>query len=295
MALLSKIARHKDKLDLNVLYKADGEVTRPGMETIERLASIHFPQAVEHDRYGPYSSDKAGLATEIRDKYDYISKRKVALSLLRFKPNKAPGPDGLQPVVFKYLPDYFLERLTFIYECCVFLHYTPRAWQKSTVVFISKPGKKDYRIGKNHRPIVLSNFFLKGLERLITWKMDKNLVRHPIHKNQHGFQVGRGTEGALSGTCNYVEKSVLRRSYCLGLFLDISSAYDSMDIEHIRNSLYLHGGETDLVEWYYNYLSKRLLRIDLHGDTLVYECGQGFPQGGVASAKFWIIAFNPAI
>ena len=33
----------------------------------------------------------------------------------------------------------------------------------------------------------------------------------------------------------------------------------------------------------------------MHGDTLSYVCGQGFPQGGVASAKIWIIAFNPAI
>ena len=80
-----------------------------------------------------------------------------------------------------------------------------------------------------------------------------------------------------------------------GLFLDISSAYDSMDINHIRNSLYLHVGEEDLVVWYYNYLSRRVLHINLHGCDVAYVCGQGFPQGGVASAKFWIIAFDPAI
>ena len=125
--------------------------------------------------------------------------------------------------------------------------------------------------------------------------MDKNLVYHPIHKNQHGFQIGKGTEGALSGTCDYIEKFVVRRGYCLGLFLDISSAYDSMDIEHIRNSLYLHGGEADLVEWYYNYLARRVLHIKLHGNSVAFICSQGFPQGGVASAKFWIIGFNPAI
>ena len=295
MALLSRIARHKDRLSLNVLYDAVGNVTKPGEETIRRLAEVHFPQATEHERFPPYNSDDAELSANIRGKYDFISKRKVSLSLLRFKTGKAPGPDGLQPLVFRHLPDRFLDRLTFIYECCIHFHYTPRLWQASSVVFISKPGKKDYRVGKNHRPIVLSNFFLKGLERLITWKMDKNLVYHPIHKNQHGFQIGKGTEGALSGTCDYIEKFVLRRGYCLGLFLDISSAYDSMDIDHIRNSLYLHGGETDLVEWYYQYLSRRILHIDLHGNALSYECGQGFPQGGVASAKFWVIAFNPAI
>ena len=295
MAVLTRIARHKEKLDLNVLYDSVGVVTKPGNETIRRLAEVHFPQATVHDRFPPYDNDLAELSENISGKYDFISDRKVHISLLRFKPGKAPGPDGIQPLVFRYLPAKFLKRLTFIYECCIHFHYTPRLWQRSSVVFIPKPGKQDYRVGKNHRPIVLSNFFLKGLERLITWKMDKHLVYHPIHKNQHGFQVGKGTEGALSGTCDYIERFVLRRGYCLGLFLDISSAYDSMDIEHIRTSLYLHGGETDLVEWYYNYLSCRVLSIGLHGDLIQYECGQGFPQGGVASAKFWIIAFNPAV
>ena len=295
MAFLSKLALHKDKLDLNVLYDSNGNITEPGDETIRRLAEVHFPEATIQGDFPPYTSERAALSSEISGKYDYITRRKVELSLMRFKPGKAPGPDGIQPLVFRYFPEPFLDRLTFIYECCIHFRYTPKLWQESTVVFIPKPGKKDYRVTKNHRPIVLSNFMLKGLERLITWKMDKNLVYHPIHRNQHGFQVGKGTEGALSGTCDYIERYVLTRGYCLGLFLDISSAYDSMDIEQIRNSLYLHGGQEDLVEWYYNYLARRILRISLHGDRLSYVCGQGFPQGGVASAKFWIIAFNPAI
>ena len=163
------------------------------------------------------------------------------------------------------------------------------------VVFLSKPGKKDYRVGKNHRPIVLSNFLLKGLERLKTRDMDKRLRYHPIHSKKNGFQIGKGTEGALSGTSDYIERFVLKQGYCLGLFLDISSADNSMDIEHIRNSLFLHWGEEDLVDWYYNYLARRVLQINLHGCNLFYVCGQGFPQGGVSSAKFWIITFNPVI
>ena len=49
---------------------------------------------------------------------------------------------------------------------------------------------------------------------------------YPIHKNQLGLQVGKGAEGALSGTFDYFERFVLRRGYCLVLFLDISPAYD---------------------------------------------------------------------
>ena len=125
--------------------------------------------------------------------------------------------------------------------------------------------------------------------------MDSHLRYYPIHPLLHGFQVGKGTEAALSNTCDYIESFVLKRKYCLGVFLDITSAYDSMDINHMKTSLYNHGCEEDLVEWYYQYLSHRVLHIPLHGESKSYVCSQGFLQGGVCSVKFWIIAFNPAI
>ena len=295
MAQLSRIALHKDRRNLNVLYRADGSITTPGGETIDRLAEVHFPQALPFHSFPSYSSDRAEETAVILDKYPFVTDKLVRQSLRKFKPHKAPGPDKLKPIVFRYFPQTLLTFLTFIYKCCLHLHYTPRKWQEATVVFIPKAGKKDNRECKAHRPIVLSNFMLKGLERLITWRMDDHLRYYPIHPLQHGFQIGKGTEAALSNTCDYIEQFLLKRKYCLGVFLDITSAYDSMDIEHIRTSLYRHGGEEDLVEWYYQYLAHRILYIPLHGDTKTFMCSQGFPQGGVASAKFWIICFNPAI
>ena len=295
MAVLSRLALHKDRSSLNVLYKADGSVTEPGLETIDRLAEVHFPQASSFSNYPPHSSGFAELSEVIKDKFPYVTDKLVRKSLLMFKPKKAPGPDKLKPIIFKYLPKSFLSHITFIYKSSLQLRYTPRKWQEASVVFIPKAGKKDHRECKAHRPIVLSNFFLKGMERVITWRVDDHLRYYPIHPKQHGFQIGKGTEAALSSTCNYIEKFVLQRKFCLGIFLDITSAYDSMDINHIRSSLYLHGAEEELVEWYYQYLAHRVLHVPLHGESKTFVCGQGFPQGGVASAKFWVIAFNPAI
>ena len=295
MAELSKIALHKDRQSLNIVYNEDMTPTDPGFSTITRLVNIHFPEAKEHTQFEAYNAKNAELSDVIQQKYDYITPSLVEAALGKFKPNKAPGPDGLKPILFKYFPTVIHERLSFLYKCCLHFHYTPRAWQRAKVIFLAKPGKKDYRFGKSYRPIVLSNFLLKAMERLITWQVDKSLIDFPVHPAQHGFQKGKGTEGALSSTCNEIEKFVMSRQYCLGVFLDISSAYDSISISHIRESLYKHGADTDLVEWYFHYLSHRVLSITLHGDTATYNCAQGFPQGGVASAKFWIIAFDPAV
>ena len=125
--------------------------------------------------------------------------------------------------------------------------------------------------------------------------MDKSLKQYPIHPKQHGFQRGKSTESALSNTVNYIESFVLKQQYALGVFLDISSAFDSICPKHIRDSLHEHGGDPDLVGWYYDYLIHRDMQFSLQGADIQVSNGTGFPQGGVCSAKFWLIAFNKAI
>ena len=125
--------------------------------------------------------------------------------------------------------------------------------------------------------------------------MDKALVHHPIHHKQHGFTRGKGTESAISNAVDYVERHILKRQHCLGVFLDISSAFDSISASHIRQSLLKHGGDPEMVQWYYNYISHRDIEVEMHGQRAALSTGVGFPQGGVCSAKFWLIAFDTAI
>ena len=123
----------------------------------------------------------------------------------------------------------FLEVLQVVYKSCIHLGYTPKLWKKTKVIYISKPGKESYDIPKAFRPISLSNYLLKGLERLVGWNMDKALVNHPIHHKQHGFMTGKATESAASNTVNYIEKFIMKKQHCMGVFLDISSAFDSIN------------------------------------------------------------------
>ena len=50
-----------------------------------------------------------------------------------------------------------------------------------------------------------------------------------------------------------------------------------------------------MINWYYNYLIHRNLTAEVGGYKGEVSVGIGFPQGGVCSAKFWIIAFNKAV
>ena len=59
-------------------------------------------------------------------------------SALKFKAKKSLGPDKLKPIIFKYVPQNTLDMISFIYNVCLKLHYTPRAWKESNIVFIPK-------------------------------------------------------------------------------------------------------------------------------------------------------------
>ena len=165
-----------------------------------------------------------------------------------------------------------------IYKACIELEYTPTPWKESKVVFIPKPGKDRYDKAKSFRPISLSNYLLKGLEKLCVWKMEEDSTA--IHSNQHGFQRGKSTETALSKTVNVIEKYLSQGMYCIGVFLDIQGAFDTIQPNYIRAKLLEHGGNTNMVNWYYNYLTHRNLQVTLGGYSGAVSIDIGFPQGG---------------
>ena len=65
-----------------------------------------------------------------------------------------------------------------------------------------------YDVAKAWRPISLTNYLLKTLERICTWHMDEKLSVNPVHTRQHGFRSDLNTETSLSHVVNYIEKHV---------------------------------------------------------------------------------------
>ena len=298
MAALAKTLQRREKSKLHTLKKPDGTMTEPGRETLDLLFRTHFPASVPLRKVQYQSAPPSldALSSSIsQQNCSWLNEDLLNKAFMKFNKKKSPGPDGFKPIIFDHLPSNFKKQLIFIYKCCIYFHYTPVLWKDTKVIFIPKPGKDDYTLPKSFRPISLSNYFLKTLERLACWKMDESLNLYPVHHRQHGFMQGRSTESAISVTTNYIENFLANKQYCLAVFLDISAAFDSIDIEHVRRALLKHGGHPSMVAWYHNYLSHRNLYADLHQETASCSTGVGFPQGGVCSARFWLIAFNQAI
>jgi len=103
-------------------------------------------------------------------------------------PFKSPGRDGIFPVLLRKGINHLTYPLQSIYRASLLLGYIPNSWCAAQVAFIPKPGRLDYTTAKAFRPISLTSFLLKSMEKLI----DRYLRSGPlhdllIHPWQHAF------------------------------------------------------------------------------------------------------------
>jgi hypothetical protein len=95
-------------------------------------------------------------------------------------------------------------------------------WRQVKVVFIPKPGRNSYCGLRDFRPISLTSFLLKTMERLV-----EILALRPLHPNQHAYQAGKSVETALHQLVVRVEKALDQQEIALGVFLDIEGAFST--------------------------------------------------------------------
>ena len=107
-------------------------------------------------------------------------------------------------------------------------------WHQVKVVFIPEPGINSYCGSRDFRPIILTSFLLKTMERLVDrFVRDETLALKPLYPNQHAYQAGKSVKKALHQLLVRIEKALDQQETALGIFLDIEGAlnntsYDSM-------------------------------------------------------------------
>ena len=134
-----------------------------------------------------------------------------------------------------------LEEIRQLFLDTVSASYTPTVWRQSKVIFIPKSGKADYSIAKAYRPISLTPFLFKTLERLCFWHAhEKALEKIPIHKRQYAYKAGMGTETAISKVLDTIEKGMMK---CMGCSDYINERTMNRDaFIHVGQEPYCHNG-----------------------------------------------------
>ena len=248
--------------------------------------SVHLPGSLEFGDWqvGPLEIDHTAAPL-----VDFITEDKVRLALSTFGKKKAAGPDGFKPVVLQHLNTLSIEVLTSIYKACIWTGYTPKLWREMDLIYLPKPNKTDYGIPKAYRPITLSNFLLKGLERICQWYMADTM---PPLKSQHAYTRGLSTETALSEAVDFIEHGVLKKEYVIGVSLDCSGAFDNLNHNSMEAAMDSLDVPSCLKRWFMNILRERRISSTSQGETVRRKPVAGTSQGGVLSPVMWNIFIN---
>ena len=262
------------------LMKEDGAFCSSPDESLKVLMSTHFPN------YTNVDDQVAESDLETDEVVKYIDTFKTKAAFDSFGPYKAAGADGLKPIVLQKLPVNVQDFVAAIYRRCISRGYTPKLWRQMKVVFIPKVGKGDYSLPKAYRPITLSNFLLKGLERIVQWYILERRITKPL-KHQHAYTKGLSTETALSNFLTNVESMVHRGKKTLAVSLDCSGAFDKIRFDSAVEAMENYNFPNNIIRWYDGLLKNRRVTADVQGCSLTVTPTQGSPQGGILSPLVW--------
>jgi len=294
---LCRILSKNGSSHLGCLKRPDGEYTKTIDESLRHLMSTHFPGFQEDSinsssRKGsqprvPYKPREWSLAAKV------VYPCGVEWAVKTFDPYKAPGPDGIFPVLLREGLSVLLGPLTRVLRASIALRCIPRAWSGVKVVFIPKPGRNGHILAKDFRPISLTSFILKTLERLVD-RFLKNgpLLYRALAPSQYAYREGRSTDTALHHLVSGIETQLEAKGYALGVFIDIEGAFDSTSNKSIQESMTNHEIPEALVDWTQNMLSGRDLIVSLSKETVRGRPAGGCPQGGVLSPLLWCLVVD---
>ena len=143
-------------------------------------------------------------------------------------------------------------------------------------MFIPKPGRNTYSGPRDYRPIILTSFLLKAMERLVDrYLRDEAMAIVPLHPNQHAYQAGKSVETALHQLVVRVEKALDQRAIGLGAFVNLEGAFNNTCYDTMCDALVRHDSEYTIVRWIRATMKGRMAVATFNDITLRFAISRG--------------------
>ncbi|WOG95437.1 hypothetical protein DCAR_0414756 [Daucus carota subsp. sativus] len=178
-----------------------------------------------------------------------FSFEEFSVTVKQMHPDKASGPDGLNPAFFQNFWSIMGHE---VFKCCKeWLHTKkfPGDLNYTNVVLI--PKKENASCLKDLRPIALCNVVYKIVAKVLANRM-KTILPHVISENQSAFVKDRSISDNVLVAFELIHHMSLKKHGTGGevaLKLDISKAYDRVSWSFLRRRLIIMGFCDTWIEW----------------------------------------------
>ena len=200
-------------------------------------------------------------------------------------PNKrSSGHDGINNLVLKEISEYICTPLAYMFNDSMTNGVFPDVMKIADVVPLYK-GKCRFEV-ESYKPISLLLTILKLLEKLIYSRVYNFLMSsNQLYESQYGFHRNHACEHAIGEFISEVVKNRQLRNITVGIFLDLSKAFDTLEHSVIYSKLGKYGIRGNALDWFKSYLSNRKLctkcrtaSSSIESRSNLYEVNFGTPQ-----------------
>ena len=280
----------KESSPPSYLKKSDGTWTDSSEEIANILMDAHFPESQKEVQNNPDAMNFHGVAPGLVG--NIVNKKGIEWAINSFNPYKSPGPDGVFPAMLQQSLEDIMPWLLEIFSASLKFGYIPKGWRSVKVVFIQKAGKACHSLAKDYRPISLSSFLLKSIERLVDHYIRSSLDPSLLSSSQHAYCKGKSTETALHTIVRCIEDSISIEEYTLAAFIDIEGAFNNVTSEAIVEALSSKNVEDGICAWIKHMLTSRVVTAEIAGSSVTRLVSRGTPQGGVISPLLWLLVVD---